>query len=86
NSDFVPSHDLALSNIISKEIQSINVDLNSAIQYLKRNDISNILNEFVLRKSWFLVNFQEINIGFAKNIGNRINNYYPKELRILKDF
>lgn len=86
NSDCVPSHDLALSNIISKEIQSINVDLNSAIQYLKRNDISNILNEFVLRKSWFLVNFQETNIGFAKNIGNRINNYYPKELRILKDF
>jgi hypothetical protein len=54
----------------------------------EKNDISEIINneDFVIKKSWFLVQYKGVAIGFAKNLGNRINNYYPKEWRILKDF
>lgn len=39
---------------------------------------------------WVFMTFEKIKIGLAKNLGNRINNYYPKELKIrqqnLSDF
>jgi 16S rRNA C967 or C1407 C5-methylase (RsmB/RsmF family)/NOL1/NOP2/fmu family ribosome biogenesis protein len=35
-------------------------------------------------KAWRLVRYQGHNLGWAKMLTGRINNYYPKELRILK--
>ncbi len=34
-------------------------------------------------KGWIIARYKNQNLGFAKNLGNRINNYYPKELRIM---
>ncbi|WP_317038818.1 methyltransferase RsmF C-terminal domain-like protein [Sphingobacterium populi] len=31
---------------------------------------------------WLLVRYQGVNLGWIKALPNRINNYYPKELRI----
>jgi NOL1/NOP2/fmu family ribosome biogenesis protein len=34
---------------------------------------------------WGLVSYKNFSLGWINVLPNRINNYYPKELRILKD-
>jgi NOL1/NOP2/fmu family ribosome biogenesis protein len=34
---------------------------------------------------WHLVCFEGMPLGWVNKLAGRINNYYPKELRILKD-
>jgi hypothetical protein len=33
-------------------------------------------------KGWNIVTYKGINLGFANNLGNRVNNYFPMEWRI----
>ena len=33
-------------------------------------------------RGWILVSYNGINLGFMKNVGNRINNYYPIGWRV----
>ena len=77
----IPDHALALSNIISDKIQKVELDTEQAIQYLKKKELSLETDE----KGWSLVTFQGYPLGWVNILPNRINNYYPKELRILKD-
>jgi NOL1/NOP2/fmu family ribosome biogenesis protein len=77
----IPDHALALSNIISDKIPRIELDNEQAIQYLKKKELS-IQTD---KKGWSLVTFQDQPLGWINILPNRINNYYPKELRILKD-
>jgi hypothetical protein len=35
-----------------------------------------------LSPGWILVTYKGVNLGFIKNIGKRINNYFPVEWRI----
>lgn len=76
----VPDHALALSNLLSKIIPATELSYEDAIRYLQRADL-NIATE---QKGWQLVRYQHHNIGWINALSNRINNYYPKELRILK--
>lgn len=80
----IPAHDLAVSLHINTEINAIELTLSEAIIYLKKNDISNFECLNTIENGWFLVTYKKQNIGWAKKIGNRTNNYYPKEWRILK--
>ena len=77
----VPDHALALSNSISDNIQRVELDIEQAIQYLKKKE----LNLQPGKKGWSLVTYQGHPLGWINILPNRINNYYPKELRILKD-
>jgi len=77
----IPDHALALSNIISDKIPRLELDHDQAIQYLKKKE----LNLQPDKKGWSLVTFQGHPLGWINILSNRINNYYPKELRILKD-
>ena len=77
----VPDHALALSNSISDNIQRVELDPEQAIQYLKKKE----LNLQPGKKGWSLVTYQGHPLGWINILPNRINNYYPKELRILKD-
>ncbi len=54
------------------------VDLKEAIAYMRRDSFS--LGSKA--KGWTLLTFRGVNLGFAKNLGNRINNYFPVEWRI----
>ncbi|WP_332911045.1 methyltransferase RsmF C-terminal domain-like protein [Algoriphagus boritolerans] len=31
---------------------------------------------------WVLLTYQNLPLGWVKNLGNRVNNYFPKEWRI----
>ncbi|MGZ5192172.1 MAG: methyltransferase RsmF C-terminal domain-like protein, partial [Flavisolibacter sp.] len=76
----VPEHALALSQIISAEIPSNDLSYDEAIKYLQRQD----MNFNRSGKGWQLVKYQGYNLGWINVLPNRINNYYPKEMRILK--
>lgn len=79
-SDLVPDHELALSLYINKDkFLQTELSYEQAIQYLRRDNISIGTNE----KGWSLMNFKNQPLGWAKLLPNRINNYFPKELRIL---
>ncbi len=78
-SDYLPSHDLALSNKMRKGVfNKEDIGLAEAVSYLRRENFT-----FNNRsKGWTIVVYKGINLGFAKNLGNRVNNYYPVEWRI----
>jgi NOL1/NOP2/fmu family ribosome biogenesis protein len=76
----VPQHSLALSIIASPGIPGFEVSYDEAIRYLQRQETG---LEFSGR-GWHVIRYQTHNLGWVNVLGNRINNYYPKELRILK--
>ena len=81
--DLVPNHELALSVHINKNaVLQTELDREQAIQYLRRENIT--LN--TTNKGWSLMMFEGQAMGWAKLLPNRVNNYYPKELRILVSF
>lgn len=75
----IPSHELALSTIINKNILNAEIDLNTALQYLRKLELC--LSPTV--QGWQLVTYNKLPLGWIKVIGNRINNYYPSAWRIL---
>ena len=77
--ELIPHHEFALSNFISATIPSVDVDLATALEYLRRNEI--IFHTGL--KSWALVKYANLPLGWIKILSNRINNYYPKSWRIL---
>jgi 16S rRNA C967 or C1407 C5-methylase (RsmB/RsmF family)/NOL1/NOP2/fmu family ribosome biogenesis protein len=77
--DLVPDHELALSTIINKDmVLQTELDKTQAIQYLRRDNIDISTTD----TGWSLMNFDRHPLGWAKLLPNRINNYYPKEIRI----
>lgn len=78
--DLIPDHELALSVVINKDaVLQTELDREQAIQYLRRDNI----NINTTKTGWSLMNFEGHPLGWAKLLPNRVNNYYPKELRIL---
>lgn len=78
--DLIPDHAFALSNIINKNIPSVELSREAAIQYLRKEEIK----PETASRGWALATYQGQNIGWMKVLPNRVNNYYPKEWRILK--
>ncbi len=85
NSQLIPSHDLAISTLILPSIQKIDLSKSQSLDYLKKNDNMSEFPLEKLEKGWFLNTYEGQNLGFSKKIDSRINNYYPKEWRILKN-
>ncbi|MBC7902103.1 MAG: RNA methyltransferase, partial [Gemmatimonadaceae bacterium] len=78
--DLVPDHQLAMSSWVAEKINSIELPYTQAIQYLRKDEVH--IEGAV--PGWNLVKFNGHNLGWAKILANRTNNYYPKEWRILK--
>lgn len=78
-SELIPDHELAVSNIINKAVAVFEVDKETALQYLRRQEIKLDIN----RTGWALITYLQLPLGWIKVLPNRINNYYPKEWRIL---
>jgi 16S rRNA C967 or C1407 C5-methylase (RsmB/RsmF family)/NOL1/NOP2/fmu family ribosome biogenesis protein len=78
---FIPDHALAMSKLISGDVESIEVDRDDAIRYLQKKE----LNIAGLSKGWKRVSYGGFSLGWVNVLHNRINNYYPKALRILRD-
>lgn len=79
NNDYLPTHEIALSACLKKDSFHIaQVSLNDAIAFIRRDNFS--LGG--TPKGWNILNYNGVNLGFVKNLGNRINNYFPVEWRI----
>jgi NOL1/NOP2/fmu family ribosome biogenesis protein len=77
--DFIPSHSLAMSSEMNREIFSTReLTYDEAIAYLRREAISIPDSP----KGFILLTYRDLPLGFVKNIGNRANNLYPNEWRI----
>ncbi|WP_212006260.1 RsmB/NOP family class I SAM-dependent RNA methyltransferase [Chitinophaga sp. HK235] len=79
--ELIPDHQLALSNLVVDKVPVIDLDLKAALQYLRKEDPG--IDTTV--RGWALMRYKQMPLGWAKILPNRMNNYYPKELRILKD-
>ena len=77
--ELIPDHEFALSLLPADSVPSITVDKETALQYLRRQDIKIDTS----LKGWALIKFRDAALGWIKILPNRINNYYPKGWRIL---
>ncbi|MBL7700765.1 MAG: RNA methyltransferase [Ferruginibacter sp.] len=77
--ELVPAHELAVSTIINPAVAKLEADHEAALQYLRKADIK--IESGI--KGWVLLSHQQLPLGWIKILPNRINNYYPKEWRIL---
>jgi NOL1/NOP2/fmu family ribosome biogenesis protein len=77
--DIIPSHELALSELFSDEaFPSFELDKDNAVAFLRKDTI---IAEGV-PDGWVIVKYLGVKIGLIKNIGKRINNYFPVGWRI----
>ena len=78
--DLVPNHELAVSGIASESLQRISLKREDALQYLRKEEVT----LHGKGKGWMLIRYKDLDLGWVKMLGNRHNNYYPTEWRILK--
>jgi 16S rRNA C967 or C1407 C5-methylase (RsmB/RsmF family)/NOL1/NOP2/fmu family ribosome biogenesis protein len=76
--DIIPEHELAMSTLYSKDLIQVNVNVEQAISYLRKEDMHLDIDV----KGWVLITFQNIPLGWIKSLPGRINNYYPMNWRI----
>ncbi|WP_338220176.1 methyltransferase RsmF C-terminal domain-like protein [Algoriphagus sp. oki45] len=76
--EWIPSHEWALSTLPKKGFSQVELSHEQALEFLRKNDQS--FDD--LPKGWVLFTYQNLPLGWGKNLGNRMNNYFPKEWRI----
>ena len=79
--DWIPDADLALAIDLNKNVfEQYNVDLSRAIAFLRRDPL--VLPDG-REKGFVLITYDDLPVGFVKNLGNRSNNLHPISRRIL---
>lgn len=76
--EWIPHHETALSIARSHDIPQVEVNKETALRFLKKE----ALESLQLTKGWYLVCYKGLALGWIKALGNRINNYLPKNQRI----
>jgi len=76
--ELLPDHELALSSLFSPNISHIDLSKDQALRYLRKEEIKLEGNS----PGWAVLQFENQNLGWAKILPNRVNNYYPQEWRI----
>jgi 16S rRNA C967 or C1407 C5-methylase (RsmB/RsmF family)/NOL1/NOP2/fmu family ribosome biogenesis protein len=76
--DFIPDHEFAQSIYIGDKIRKTELSRPDAVSFLQKENIS-----LEAEKGLTLMCYKNHGIGWAKVLGNRINNYLPKDYRIL---
>lgn len=77
--DIIPAQQLALSQCLNREaFPQVEIDTDTAISYLQRQSV-----QVDAPKGIVLLIYQGLPLGFVNNLGNRSNNLYPKNWRIL---
>ena len=75
-----PAHSLALTPWLERDRFNVSrLDLSQALDYLRRTGT----DPSPYADGISLVYYEDIPLGFAKKIDRRVNNLYPKELRIV---
>lgn len=81
NKDFIPAHALALSTAVKRDLSALDLKKEQALHFLKKEN----LTLDVLPTGWVLARYAGHNLGWLKGVGTRVNNYFPKNWRILME-
>jgi len=77
-----PQHALAMAKALKKDaFPNVELSRENALNYL-RTEALNLSDHLPLGA--MLLTYENVPLGFAKNVGNRLNNLYPNEWRIRK--
>ena len=77
----IPSHALALSSELNTSDKINHLSLSDANCYLRKENVSVDLFQ---QTGWQLAAFKGLPLGWVKVLPNRVNNYFPTALRVLK--
>lgn len=80
--EWLPAHDLALSPMLSAAVRGMELTLEEALLFLKKETFSPVSAH---GKGWAIARYKGLGLGWMKVLDNRINNYLPKNLRIRMD-
>jgi len=75
----IPNHAFALSNGIKHTFPKLDLNKTTAISYLRKETLP-VPEEN--GQGWHLMCYQGLKLGWGKVLKDRINNYFPKNLRI----
>lgn len=78
--DMVPNQELAWFSELDPAVARLDLDKESALKFLRKENFVSPENI----KGLALMSYRQQGLGWAKILPNRINNYLPNELRILK--
>ena len=78
--EFIPEHDLAVSTIAGRALPALALSKPDALSYLQKEEFTPDTSHL----GWMLVQYEGQNLGWIKALPGRINNYYPKQWRILR--
>ncbi|MGB0524367.1 MAG: methyltransferase RsmF C-terminal domain-like protein [Flammeovirgaceae bacterium] len=79
----IPSHTLAMSQLLPKGFPKLELTYGEAILYLRKQELKTATQQL---SGWALAQYQGHTLGWLKVLPNRINNFYPMELRLRKEF
>lgn len=79
-SDMIPNQELAWSLALAPAVSRLELDRDNALSFLRKENLPVPVNT----RGLMLFTYKGYGIGWAKVLPNRINNYLPLELRILK--
>lgn len=77
--DFIPSHDLAMTDLLI-DPDKITLSRENAIRYLRKETF--ILEE--KEDGWYLACYDSVALGWIKLAGGKMKNHYPKAWMIRK--
>jgi len=77
--ELIPDHELALCVHLHSSVKRLEVDLETARQYLRKDDMRLETDA----AGWMLITYAQLPLGWVKRMPGRINNYYPAAWRIL---
>ena len=72
----IPAHALAMSQLIADSIERVELSYDQVNCLFKKER-----SEYRSGKGWKLVSYKNYPLGWINVLSNRINNYYPKELK-----
>jgi 16S rRNA C967 or C1407 C5-methylase (RsmB/RsmF family)/NOL1/NOP2/fmu family ribosome biogenesis protein len=75
---WIPDHELSLSNILKEGSPSLELTKRDALSFLRGEPFETDLRE----KGWWVVRYGGKRLGWVKILDKRMNNYYPKSWRI----
>ena len=76
--EIFPEHALALATEIHPDRRMVSLNHGQALNFLRKENFE--INDMPKGLQW--LGYEGRGLGWIKNLGNRINNYYPKEWRI----
>lgn len=77
--ELIPDHELALSALVSDNLQTVMLDKDNAVRFLRRDE----LHSSITGAGWFVVQYSGVNLGWLKISQGRLKNNYPMNWRIL---